>query len=174
MGWVWIAGTSLYALTLLLTLSRRTMEWVRLSSEYQASNLVVLCNSLSTRYTTTCNMSSSIAQPWCRRVASFVILLLHGIFVAIAWLLVQFIAIWSYGCGSHVLEVAVYASFAAWDTWNLVDWKQSNRILIVPRGLSDNVEGSWGFGQVLPLATMVSILFQTVDIVREFSVSGGL
>lgn len=44
---------------------------------------------------------------------------------------VQFIAIWSDGIGFHALEVAVYIAIAGWITRDLVDLKDSNRLLLL-------------------------------------------
>ncbi|KAH8698042.1 hypothetical protein GQ44DRAFT_832320 [Phaeosphaeriaceae sp. PMI808] len=173
-SWIWASGTALYALALLLSLSEPTMKWVKDVSEWQMESVRTLFNALPTRFNNiVAPKLAGKTGPWYVRVRttsmSVILLLAHSFITVVTWLLVQFIAIWSYGIGFYALEVSIYIAFSAWDTWNLIDWKISNRILTVPQGPKENVEGIWGFGQVLSLAVLYTIVLQMVDIIRESS-----
>lgn len=172
--WIWASGTALYALALLLSLSEPTTNWVRGLSEWQMGSVRELFSSLATRFNDIITLKSSITTgPWYIRVGAasmnVILLLAHSFITVVAWLLVQFLAIWSYGIGFYAFEVLIYIALSVWDTWNLIDWKMSNRILTVSQAPRGNVEGTWGFGQILSLAVLYTIVLQMVDIMRESS-----
>ncbi|QDS67581.1 hypothetical protein FKW77_003579 [Venturia effusa] len=77
------------------------------------------------------------------------------------WSLVQFLSIWSSGTGSHAVELIVYTVFAAANTWWLIAIKVDNVHLIVGN------EKRWTFGQMLPCALAVLMLFYFFDSLDE-------
>lgn len=83
-----------------------------------------------------------------------------GITSAVYWILVQWIAVWSYGDGFFPFTWLCYFLFNIWNTIDVISLWRLNQPL-----LSDE-ERNWGFGQVLPLAMLLSILFSGVDIWR--------
>jgi hypothetical protein len=81
------------------------------------------------------------------------------------WCLIQFLAIWSSGVGSPVVEMIVYSGFALESTIWVIYLKVNNRVLILPTGTEDK----WTFGQMLPITLLVLILFYWFD--AEYSKS---
>jgi hypothetical protein len=75
------------------------------------------------------------------------------------WVFIQFLAIWSSGVGSPVVEMIVYIGFAVESTVWVIFLKVSNKVLTMPPG----VEDKWTFGQMLPIALLVLVLFYTFD-----------
>lgn len=88
------------------------------------------------------------------RMASFG---LASFCLCVYWLLVQFLALWSFGDGFYPLLTVGYIAFAVWNTYNILDLKSSNRSLI------DGQENSWGFGQILPMVLLISIAYNVLD-----------
>jgi hypothetical protein len=72
------------------------------------------------------------------------------------WLLLAWCALWSVGSESPILVIA-YWGFAVWNTYDIIDYKLSNRPLL------QSSESSWGFGQVLPVVLMASIIISILD-----------
>lgn len=68
----------------------------------------------------------------------------------------QFLALWSWGDSESTLLVAAYVGFAAWDTYDIIDMKISNKHLVKD-------EASWGFGQVLPVILLLLIFLNVFD-----------
>ena len=69
----------------------------------------------------------------------------------------QLMAFISFGDGYYPLLLAASTGFMAWNTYDIIDLKNSNAHLIV------GDESTWGFGQVLPMLLTSSIGFQTID-----------
>jgi hypothetical protein len=94
---------------------------------------------------------------WLKHLALGIFFLL---LVMVWWSLTEFLAVWSFGEGFYPVDICVYAAWAAWNTYNILDMK-----LINVQFLTDS-ETKWGFGQVLPLVLLASIAFGMFDAIR--------
>jgi hypothetical protein len=77
--------------------------------------------------------------------------------IILAWLLFEFLALCAYGNSQSVLLVMAYFWMAGWNTYDIVDAKNSNRDLI------EGSEDEWRFGQVVPLVLLALIVLLTFD-----------
>jgi hypothetical protein len=73
--------------------------------------------------------------------------------------------LWSFGDDESVLLILVYMGFAAWNTYDIIDLKLSNTLLL------NGTENSWGFGQVLPVVLLALLLLATFDAAESESSS---
>jgi hypothetical protein len=174
MQWLWLVGSSSYGLVLCFTLSNKSIRLVRASTHFQQRNLKVLWKRLAyalehrdvdKQYAEAKANGLKICKPLF--AVSFH---LHWLAIAILFLvcfaIVHFLSIFSYGTGLYVLEVSVYSGFAARNLYNIIDRKISNKILLVPPEPVGEQEMSWGFGQVLPVVLMVTLVYQVADLLR--------
>lgn len=79
---------------------------------------------------------------------------------ALAWLLTSFLVVWSFGSGSFGIETLAILGYLSWNTLDVIDAKVSNLLLVDPP------EASWGFGQVLPMILLGTILFGALDVLK--------
>ena len=145
-NWIWVAGTTVYAVSLLLLLIPATRWWVSTYYEmldrgqeklvkWQKNTFSALRGRHSHRAATISRLDDLYSK-----ALQLLKLALSSVSVIFYWLLVQFISIWSYGRGFGPLMLISYFAFAAWTTFDIVDLKVSNRALI------DGDETHWGFG----------------------------
>lgn len=168
--WLWISGIGLYAVTLCVQLTERGQDAVsRLTTSLKDS-----CKWMGTRWIDqTDRISASFSiflhpSPSKSRLGA-VHALLQGLLyltcwtaaIALTWSFIQFSAIWSAGEGFHAVEVAFFAAYTAWNTWDVVDLRASNRPLLI------GSESSWGFGQVLPVFLLVTVGLNFFDAAKE-------
>ena len=73
----------------------------------------------------------------------------------------QILALWAWGDNGSVLIVIGYIGLAAWNTFDVIDTKLSNRNLII------GDEETWGFGQILPLGLLALICLDLLDILNS-------
>ena len=78
----------------------------------------------------------------------------------LAFLLTSFLAVCSYGSGSFGIETIAILGYLTWNTLDVIDAKVSNLHLIDP----PESEMSWGFGQVLPMVLLATIVFSALDV----------
>ncbi|UKZ76983.1 hypothetical protein TrVFT333_004699 [Trichoderma virens FT-333] len=81
-----------------------------------------------------------------------------GILSLACWIVIQWIAVWSFGDGFLPFTWFCYSLFNAWNVFDVVSLWQLNKDLL------PGDEREWGFGQVLPLIMLLSILLSAVDI----------
>lgn len=163
--WPWIAGTSIYAVSLLLTIIPATRPWVHeyLLIVHQTQGRLVerwkkSANALHTNYlslSSGCRLSPM--RTLLRITFRMAVFGFSSLCLAIYWLLLQFLAAWSYGDGFYPLLFLVYVGFAAWTTFDILDLKLSNRALL------NGQELSWGFGQVLSMVLLIMIGYNAAD-----------
>ena len=91
----------------------------------------------------------------CLKLLGLTVLLL------VAWCILQFWAIWSAGRGFQLIDVVFYAGFAAWNTFDVIGLKHSNKSLLT------GSEQSWGFGQVLPLYLLLMLGFNLLGVAED-------
>ena len=167
-SWPWIVGTSIYAVTLFLTIIPFTRPWVKtyLSVVHGMQKKLVEGWKRSA-----IALHKSYIYPVNRHDLSFMRAFLCFIFriahfalfslcLTFFWLFLQFMAAWSYGDGFYPLLILFYLGFAAWNTFDILDLKLSNSSLI------DGQESSWGFGQVLPMVLLITITYNAFDAFR--------
>lgn len=76
----------------------------------------------------------------------------------------QILALWAWGDNGSVLIVIGYIGLAAWNIFDVIDTKLSNRNLII------GDEETWGVGQILPLGLLALICLDLLDILNgEYS-----
>jgi hypothetical protein len=173
----WFLGTCIYGLVLILSLTKWTRDWY--------ANQIVgrIEPSLSAMWTWTRTADRELKQyhegqrsaategrtrdGFFRRELTTAILTIKLISYTLAfvtwWCLVQFLSIWSSGTGSHAVELCVYTVFAAANTWWVIAIKVDNVHLI------QGNESKWTFGQMLPCALAVLVLFYFFDSLDEVS-----
>ena len=81
----------------------------------------------------------------------------------IAFLITSFLAVWSYGSGCFGIESVAILGYLSWNTLDVIDAKVANLHLIDP----PESEMSWGFGQVLPMVLLVTVIFSAFDVFGE-------
>ncbi|KAI9646638.1 hypothetical protein NHQ30_004634 [Ciborinia camelliae] len=82
--------------------------------------------------------------------------------IRISWhLFWQVLALWAWGDNGSVLIVLGYIGLAAWNTFDVIDTKLSNRSLVI------GDESTWGFGQILPLGLLALICLDLLDILNK-------
>lgn len=167
--WLWIAGMGLYAVTLCVQMTARGQERV----DYLAGLLKNGCKKLGMHLVSQVEETSGLVKllgpstrmPYLTTVCALVPRSLWSAFLAIAfgltWSLSQFLGVWSAGQGFQAVEVVVYTALNAWNTWNIIDLKVSNKKL-----LTDS-ESSWGFGQLLPLFLLLMLGLNFFDAAKE-------
>ncbi|TID27474.1 hypothetical protein E6O75_ATG00241 [Venturia nashicola] len=170
----WFTGTCIYAIVLILGLTRRTRDW------YAIQIVGRIEPSLNTMWTWTRAADRRLRRynaeqqalenvgtrdGFFKHQATNAILTVKLVSYTLAfitwWCLVQFLSIWSSGTGSHAVELAVYTVFAAANTWWVIAIKVDNIHLI------QGNERKWTFGQMLPCALAVLVLFYFFDSLDE-------
>ncbi|KAF7904793.1 hypothetical protein EAF00_002127 [Botryotinia globosa] len=73
----------------------------------------------------------------------------------------RILALWAWGDNGSVLIVIGYIGLAAWNTFDVIDTKLSNRSLVI------GDEDTWGFGQILPLGLLALICLDLLDILNK-------
>jgi hypothetical protein len=166
-SWLWIAGQLLYPTSLLLMLKSQGRwllnAWNRWT-DIKMNNLGEWCSTTAVdvrlKFSTTFfSETRSIVK--IKFVGKVLLFILGITLYSLAWCVLQFMAVWSYGIGWYPLEVIIYTAFASWDTFDIIDLKISNKPLL------DGSENTWGFGQVLPMVLLAMIIFNTMDAFQE-------
>lgn len=75
----------------------------------------------------------------------------------IGWVLQQFLAIWSSGVGSCIVEILVYLAFAATSAYWVIYLKVQNVALVI------GDENVWGFAQMLSLCLILFVVFAPLN-----------
>lgn len=164
-NWVWVVGTSIYAVSLVLIIVPTSRPWVhqyQLFLRHMQGNLVEGWKKCATALQKCCFQPItlhhlSLVPSLLRVMFRMTHLVLYSLCLIIYWLLLQFIAVWSFGDGFYPLLIPAYLGFAIWETFDILDLKLSNRSLI------DGQENSWGFGQILPMVLLVTIGYNAFD-----------
>lgn len=170
----WFIGTCIYGIVLILALTKRTRDW------YATQVVGRIEPSLIAMWTWTRAADRELKKynedqqamenqgtrdGFVKREATTAILTVKLVSYTVAfitwWCLVQFLSIWSSGTGSHAVELLVYTVFAAANTWWVIAIKVDNIHLIVGN------ERKWTFGQMLPCALAVLVLFYFFDSLDE-------
>jgi hypothetical protein len=149
--WFWLVGLVLYALVLLLTLVNKTKKMISTSSNWLRSREDQLFQECVRKWR--CLRASAPIYAAGACVVFVGVVSLTIIYSAC----LQFAATWWFGGGFYALEVAVYMGMWAWSFYDIIDLKVSNRRLVVGN------ETGWGFGQVLAVVLMGSLIFYVVD-----------
>ncbi|PQE18914.1 hypothetical protein CJF31_00010425 [Rutstroemia sp. NJR-2017a BVV2] len=90
-----------------------------------------------------------------------VVICLELILVGVWWFIWHVLALWAWGDSTSVTLVLGYIALAAWNTFDVLDTKLSNRHLVI------GDESDWGFGQILPLGLLALICLDLLDIVNS-------
>lgn len=165
----WLAGTALYGVVLLATLTPWSRSWLyshvtgRLEPGLTAMTDWVMDTWMAvTAYRRSARESQ---HSWVMRASTTVALTAKAIGCSIVWvswwLLVQFLSIWSSGNGSFVIELIVYCVFAGFLTWWLIFLRVQNKMLV--QGSQDH----WTFASTLALAVVGFAIFFAADVWKE-------
>ena len=170
-GWLWIAGQAILAFTLCFELTRQIRDWyAELEKAYPALGTLrsTFRNSQRTLWERCRKQWSKVHQTASIVSARFLLdviaLSFCGLALAFWFSFTQFLAIWSFGLTRdwYWIELVAYVGFAAWDTFDLIDLKLSNKLLVTSEENSVR-----GFGQVLPLFLLFVILYGVIDAFDE-------
>jgi hypothetical protein len=88
--------------------------------------------------------------------------LFYGIMTVLWFLLLQLLAVWSYGDGFYPLTWFCYLAFLVWNTFDLISLVVVNYSMVQGNELT-----TWGFGQVLPV--VVAVLSIITSVIDEFT-----
>jgi hypothetical protein len=165
-AWFWIAGLSMYAIVLvirMLPIKQDFLEKVsfkyldnKINQYFTASKDFDIITRDKTNLDSTRGVEQTIFN--LRRYRS-----LRVACQVLAFLVTSFLAVWSYGSGSFGIETVAIFGYLSWNTLDIIDVKVANLHLIDP----PESEMSWGFGQVLPMVLLVTILFSALDVFGE-------
>ncbi|PQE10864.1 hypothetical protein CJF30_00009015 [Rutstroemia sp. NJR-2017a BBW] len=81
--------------------------------------------------------------------------------VGVWWFIWRVLALWAWGDSASVALVLGYIALAAWNTFDVLDTRLSNRHLVI------GDESDWGFGQILPFGLLALICLDLLDIVNS-------
>jgi hypothetical protein len=163
----WLIGTGLYAIVLIFGSWTRSRIWfdeqildrVDPSMVYMWDWAHGSLNEFQAARTNQNTSGTSFAGRMLRLLFLAVKVAFSSFAFLFWWVFIQFLAIWSSGVGSPVVEMIVYIGFAVESTVWVIFLKISNKVLTMPPG----VEDKWTFGQMLPIALLVLVLFYTFD-----------
>lgn len=172
--WFWLFGYCIYGTALISTLHNRTMKYVRAVTDFEEYTLRFLWERIfASRRSKTATYRAvkprslgNMIRCHLSNPKSIAIQSISLIIFFLYFTVLQFLAIFSYGTGFYALENSVYTAFAAWTLYNILDFKISNRNLLVPPQADGKLEMSWGFGQVLPVVLLLVLIYQILDIRR--------
>ncbi|KAE9990991.1 hypothetical protein Vi05172_g10487 [Venturia inaequalis] len=170
----WFTGTCIYGVVLLLSLTKRSRNWyaVQIVGRIEPSlNAMWTWARAAGRDLKKYNPEQQALENrgardgFFKHHATTAILRIKLVSYTLAfitwWCLVQFLSIWSSGTGSHAVELGVYSVFAAANTWWVIAIKVNNIHLI------QGNERRWTFGQMLPCALALLVLFHFFDSLDE-------
>jgi hypothetical protein len=167
----WFLGTCIYGVVLILSLTKWTRDWYanqvvgRIEPSLNAMWEWLRAADRHLKDYDEGQRNSPNRDGFFRREFTTALLTLKLVSYTVAfitwWCLVQFISIWSSGTGSHAVELAVYSVFAVANTWWVIALKVDNVHLI------QGNERRWTFGQMLPCALVVLVLFYFFDSLDE-------
>ncbi|KAK8131825.1 hypothetical protein PG984_008263 [Apiospora sp. TS-2023a] len=152
--WLWCVGTALFAIAMLLEIvSPDTDEAVyNAMSKVYRGIIEKLCGEMTGSW-----YSVWHAQDWWSRVLNTTAVAALGMATLVAWAIRQFFAVWAYGDGFYPVEIMFEAGYAIYTTWYMLDLRSADQELIT------SSENTWGFGQVLPVALLATLLINYVD-----------
>ncbi|KAB5583227.1 hypothetical protein GE09DRAFT_294230 [Coniochaeta sp. 2T2.1] len=165
----WTAGLSLFCFALATSLFEQTRwvnEWYFAATEWLSQVLWNWLQAALARDVPDSKHPSGTVRAL-RKVLTLLLkvveVLTSALIVTVYFLVVQLLDVWSYGSGFYPLTWFAYFSFY---TWNVLDIVSA---VVLNHGLIEAEEWSWGFGQILPLVLILSVLFSAVDVFRASS-----
>ncbi|KAG8534386.1 uncharacterized protein KY384_001231 [Bacidia gigantensis] len=164
-GWFWVGGQAFYGVCLALAI----IPWTWPIVEKATSGLRHWQEMLITQWTKSAAKLGAVRFghlqgfdqfDFPRTTKRILIFIFMTLILSLYWLVLQLIAVYSYGDSFYPALMLFYLGFAIWNTFDILDIKLSNRSLV------DGTETKWGFGQVLPLVLLIAIVFNTVDAIK--------
>lgn len=163
-NWVWIGGLFVYAIFLVLSLNKRTLDWFEPKGAFTTGVNNVI-SSLFKKYEKFVGDALDLVDsPYLYPVSCIIWAsdLLFQTLCRIFWFfLIQWTCVWAWGSGRYGFQAAVYIAFTIWASYDVIDLKRSNWFLV------DGTESVWAFGQVLPVALMAMLLINAIDAIKE-------
>ena len=164
-GYFWGASSALFAFFLLLSIMPWTQtqadRYTSLLDSFQAGCVKFWTKSGSKLVPL--HMSSLRSLQWnsvnlvSATVMHLAIFLFASFIMSLSWLFLQVLDVFTYGNGFYPLQLLFYVGLSIWNTYDIGDLKSSNQSLV------DGPETKWGFGQVLPIVLLLTILYNIVD-----------
>jgi hypothetical protein len=87
-------------------------------------------------------------------------IVLAGFCITVYFLLLQLLAVWSYGDGFYPLTWLAYLGFYTWSALDIIS------LVVLNHGMIGEEEWTWGFGQILQIVLILLIVFFVVDVFR--------
>ncbi|OIW25371.1 hypothetical protein CONLIGDRAFT_91699 [Coniochaeta ligniaria NRRL 30616] len=162
----WTAGLTLFCLALASCLFKQTRwvnEWYFAATEWLSKFLwrwfqaALTGDRFISRGTSTTVLSP---RKLFRALLTAIEVLASGFAVVVYFLFLQLLDVWSYGSGFYPLTWLAYLGFYTWNVLDVVS------MVLLNRDLLQEDEWAWGFGQVLPMVLILSVLFLVVDVFR--------
>jgi hypothetical protein len=158
----WVIGQGLFAFALALCLFPCTRRWNEGWFIWTTVMTLHLWGEMRASWDTF--LKSKEKNGWTALQTAFcdfsMIRVVFYIAMVVLWfLLVQLLAIWSYGDGFYPLNWFCYLAFLVWNTFDLISLVALNYQMVEGNELT-----TWGFGQVLPVVVaFLSIIYSLVD-----------
>lgn len=179
----WLAGTFLYAgyLGVLLLSGLTTWRWdymenlkkkvrereagywdavIRLRDRWMeqiVSSSMSSINPLMVSHLPTTIIPTTIHIPIPRQILRLFVYLIFNTGLFLWYIFTVFLDLIAWGDSDSILLVLAYFGFASWNTYNIIDHKNSNRALLTES------ETEWGFGQVLPMGMLGLVALNCLD-----------
>lgn len=171
-AWPWVGGGGVYCLALLLLLNPWTAplldRWYYFTKTLQfnaVSNLVHHHRILSSESMDDHHGPPAFETPSTSRTYSYLMLAFWSCWTIFVWIFTHFLAVMTYGDGFYPFLMVSYISFNVWNTYDIISLRVLNTDLLSVD------ENRMGFGQVLPLVLMATILFNILDVSKGLSCS---
>lgn len=167
LDWFWVAGLIIFAIHEFITLSSRVRRKLHKFLTTIDKTMVKIDSTYTERVDLFTNFLDEISHygntlNWLKALSKL-IYTLSAIFrrlVKFLWFLFGLlVSAWATGHGRYGIETIFYIGFAVWNTFGIIDLKISNKVLIE----QSDAENKWSFGQVLSLALLGTLVFNTID-----------
>ena len=165
----WGVGQLLFTISLALS----THPWTNQVNENILSDLEQLAGRFQRRFSgarktwkavTTAKEQSVTRRAW-NILRSTVTVVAWSVSVILSFLFLQLLDVWSFGEASYPFSWAVYVLLMAWDTFYALALVKLNQP-IIENGERTGEMSPWGFGQVLPLVMLLSVVYTAVDALK--------
>lgn len=87
-------------------------------------------------------------------------IVLAGFCITVWFLILQLLAVWSYGDGFYPLTWLAYLGFYTWNALDVIS------LVVLNHDMIGEEEWTWGFGQILPVVLILQNVFSVVDVFR--------
>jgi hypothetical protein len=162
----WPTGLTIFCVALASSLFEQTRwadKWYFLATEWVSQFLWSRFQAALNRDEIVNNGTSTTSRSppkLLKAILKVMEVLASGLAVTVYFLFLQLLDVWSYGNGFYPLTWLAYFGLYCWNVLDIVSAVLLNRELI------QDEEWAWGFGQILPMVLILSVLFLVVDVIR--------